>query len=204
MVIIWITLCTLKRTLWGIPGVALTELTEVKDAAVEALALVKDKSTRTPVTVARCKAAFVALKAFMRDFKRRFFICPPLTNEDVVALGLKPHDVHPTPSGKPTAHATVEVSLAGQNQLGLRFVYVSGDPNDPANKSFRVAYLVVGPGEAPPTDPEQLIHSFSTQRKKELMEFPFADSGKRVFICVRLENGREVGGWGPMVSAIIP
>jgi hypothetical protein len=97
-----------------------------------------------------------------------------------------------------------EVYLAGQNQLGLRFVYVSGDPDDPANKSFRVGYLLVGPGEAAPTSPEQLVNSFSTHRKKELMEFPFGDSGKRVYICVRIENGRLVGGWGPIVSAVIP
>jgi hypothetical protein len=201
---VWIPVCTDKRTAWGIASVALTELTAHRDAARAARAVIKDDNTRTPVAVAKCNEAFDALKDFMKDFKRRYFIKPPLTDADFISLGLKPRDTHPTPSGKPTAHVMVEVYLAGQNQLGVRIVYVSGNPDDPANKSYRIAYLVVGPGETPPTDPEELRNSFSTHRKKELIEFPFGDSGKRVYFCVRIENGRKVGGWGPIVSAVIP
>jgi hypothetical protein len=43
---VWITVCTDKRTAWGIAGVALTELTAHRDAARTALALIKDGSTR--------------------------------------------------------------------------------------------------------------------------------------------------------------
>jgi hypothetical protein len=44
MAVIRIIVCNLKRTLWGIAGVALTELAELKDAAQ---ALIEDASTRT-------------------------------------------------------------------------------------------------------------------------------------------------------------
>jgi hypothetical protein len=37
MVLAWIAICTDKRTLWGIAGVALTELTRLKDAGQKAL-----------------------------------------------------------------------------------------------------------------------------------------------------------------------
>jgi hypothetical protein len=33
MAIVWITICTVKRLLWGIAGVALTEFAALKDAA---------------------------------------------------------------------------------------------------------------------------------------------------------------------------
>jgi hypothetical protein len=34
MAIVWIAVCTVKRLLWGIAGVALTEFAALKDAAV--------------------------------------------------------------------------------------------------------------------------------------------------------------------------
>jgi hypothetical protein len=47
----------------------------------------------------------------------------------------------------------------------------------------------------------------STERKKELLLFNFADSGKMVYIAVQIENGNmrgPWGPWGPMVFAMIP
>jgi hypothetical protein len=36
------------------------------------------------------RAAFAALEEFVRDFKRRYFIKPPLTDADFISLGLRP------------------------------------------------------------------------------------------------------------------
>jgi hypothetical protein len=41
--------------------------------------------------------------ATMKDFKRGYFLIPPLTEASLISLGLKPRDP-PTPSGRPTAH----------------------------------------------------------------------------------------------------
>jgi hypothetical protein len=53
------------------------------------------------VATARCKTMFGHLTEFMRYFKKRYFLSPPLTEADFVSLGLRPHDKHPTPSGVP-------------------------------------------------------------------------------------------------------
>jgi hypothetical protein len=50
---------------------------------------------------AQCKEAFDALIAAMRDFKRRYFLTPPLQDSDYSALGLKPHDTTPSAGGDP-------------------------------------------------------------------------------------------------------
>jgi hypothetical protein len=92
----------------------------------------------------------------MRDFKRRYFLTPPLLDSDLSSLGLKPHDGHPTPSTTPTAQVTVETFLVGRHELGVRIVYVTGSPDDPANKGYRIWYIVVAPGETPPATPEEL------------------------------------------------
>ncbi|MDR0374683.1 MAG: hypothetical protein LBH85_03060 [Treponema sp.] len=79
----------------------------------------------------------------------------------------------------------------GRHELGIRIVYVTGSPNDPANKGYRVWYSVVAPGEKPPTNPDALRKSFFTMRKKDVVEFDYGDSGKQ---CPA----------GPLVSALIP
>ena len=140
----------------------------------------------------------------MRDIKKRFFFTPPLTEADFVSLGLKPHDAHPTASGAPTAQVMVETCLAGRHELGVKIVYVTGSPNDAANKGYRIWYSVLAAGESPPANPEDLRKSFYTQRKKDLIEFDFGDSGKTAYFAVQIENGGKKGPWGPLVSALIP
>jgi hypothetical protein len=81
---------------WGIPAAALQELDGFIQAADAALATAKNETTRTPVAMAQCRAAFEALTAKIRDFKKRYFLSPPLADADYIALGLKPrHRAHP-------------------------------------------------------------------------------------------------------------
>jgi hypothetical protein len=200
----WISVCSVRSNDWGIPGQALTDFTARRDAAATALERAKTESSRTPVATAQCKEAFGALVDFMRDFKRRYFLCPPLTESDLVSLGLKAPDTTPTHSGNPTAQVTVETYLVGRHELGIRIVYVTGSPDDPANKGYRVWLSVTGPGEEPPANPDALRRSFFTKRKKDLIEFDFGDSGKTAHFSVQVENDGKKGPWGPMVSALIP
>ncbi|MDR3122736.1 MAG: hypothetical protein LBU16_03030 [Treponema sp.] len=200
----WISVCAAQKTAWSIPDAALTELTARRDGAAAALETAKNETTRTSVATARCRETFDALIAYMRDFKRRYFLSPPLTDADYVSLGLKPHDSIPTPSGPFAAQAMVETYLVGRHELGIKLIYVTGNPSDPANKGYRVWYSVVAPGQTPPADPEDLRHSFFTKRKKDVIEFEFGDSGKTACFAVQIENDKMKGQWGPMVKALIP
>jgi hypothetical protein len=201
----WMTVCTPKKTDWGIPEAALTELSTLRADADVALTIVKTEASRTPVATARCREAFDALTAFMRDFKRRYLLSPPLLDSDLIALGLKPRDTVPTPSGVPAAQVTVETYLIGRHELGIKILYVTGTPDDPANKGYRIWYKVVAPGETPPANPEtDLAKSFFTKRKKDVMGFDFGDSGKTAWFAVQVENDGKKGKWGPLVSALIP
>jgi hypothetical protein len=200
----WISVCTVKKTGWNIPDAAIAEITTRRGNAAAALETAKNETTRTPVATAQCREAFEALAAALRDFKRRYFLSPPLVDSDYVALGLKPHDGTPTPSGPPTAQVTVETYLVGRHELGIRIVYVTGSPGDPANKGYRIWYRVAAPGETPPAGPKDLRESFFTKRKKDLIGFDFEDSGKTAYFAVQVENDGKKGPWGPLVSALIP
>jgi hypothetical protein len=200
----WQSVAGVNAPAWGIPAAALQELDALILAADTTLAAAKNETTRTPVATAQCKTAFEALTAKMRDFKKRYFLSPPLQEPDYTALGLKPHDNIPTPSGSPTAQVTVDTYLIGRHELGVKIVYVTGNPSDPANKGYRIWYTLAAPGETPPANPDDLRKSFYTKRKKDVIEFDFGDSGKTAYFAVQIENEGKKGPWGPLVSALIP
>jgi hypothetical protein len=200
----WIRILTAEqRTAWGIPadrfsalGIAYSEAKVLFEKAMS--------SERTAVITAQCQEAFKVLTDTMRDFKKRYFLSPPLLDADYVSLGLKIPDHTPSPIGPPTAQVTLETSLAGRHELGIKIVYLTGSPDDRANKGYRIWYSVIAQGEASPADPEELRKSFYTKRKKDRMEFEYGDSGKTAWFAVQVENDGKKGPWGPLVSALIP
>ena len=203
----WISVLTGggKAAAWGVSQARVTELTGAATEADTALATALTETTRTPVANAACKAAFHEMVELMRDTKRRYFLTPPLVEPtDYISLGLKPHDTIHTLSGTPTAQVTIETYLVGRHELGIKIVYVTGNPHDAANKGFRIWFSVAAQGDLPPANPQDLHGSFYTKRKKDLMEFPFEDSGKTAYFAVQVENEGKKGPWGPMVSALIP
>jgi hypothetical protein len=200
----WAAILSVKGDDWNIPAAEVQVLSALVGAADSILAVAENESTRTKVVTAQCRAAFKALEDKMRDIKRRCFFVPPLTDADLIALGLVPGDPVRTPSGKPEDQVRAEIFLVGPHELGVRIVYVTGGPDNPANKEYRIWYLAVPPGGQAPTDPEDLPNSFSTMRKKDVIEFEYGDSGKTAYIAVQIENDGKKGPWGPMVSAVIP
>jgi hypothetical protein len=200
----WTTVIGGKFSTWNIPADVNKDINTLTQEAESALETTKTESTRTPVTIARCKETFEKLAAFMRDVKRRYFLEPPLTDSDLISLGLKPPDTIHTPSGAPTAQVTIETYLVGRHELGIKIVYVTGNPHDPANKGYRVWYSVVEGGQTPPAEPQDLRESFYTKSKKDLIDFDFGDSGKTAYFAVQIENEGRKGPWGPLISALIP
>jgi hypothetical protein len=199
----WVDVLNEKSTIWGIPVGEQAALKVLSDSAELALQTAQS-SSRSPITTAECKADFDALTGKMRFLHSHYFLQPPLTDADLISLDLKPHDTTPTHTGNPTAEAMVETYLAGRHQLGVKIIYTSGSPDDPANKGYRIWYNVVAPGETPPANPKELRESFFTRRKKDLIEFEFDDSGKTAYFCIQIENDGKKGPWGPMVPALIP
>jgi hypothetical protein len=193
-----------KYVVWGIPVDTFTAFGLAFSKAQEALTHAQEAETRTPVANQQCRTAFDALSAAMRDIKKRYFYVPPLVDADFIALGLKLKDTIPTPSGTPTAQVTTETYLIGRHQLGVKIIYVTGNPADAANKGYRIWYSVITQGETAPANPDDLRKSFFTKRKKDVIDFGFGDSGKTAYFAVQIENEGKKGPWGPLVSALIP
>jgi hypothetical protein len=52
--------------------------------------------------------------------------------------------------------------------------------------------------------PDDLHKSFSTKRRRDLLEFESGDSGTMAYFAVQVENEGKKGPWGPLVNALIP
>jgi hypothetical protein len=190
------------RTAWGIPADKFAALGTVYGAANTMFQKVTS-AERTATITAQCQAAFKAMTDTMADFKRRFFLCPPLTEADLVSLGLRPRK-QPSPTGDPTAQVTIKALPAGRHELNIELIYLTGSPDDRANKGYRIWYNIVAPGETPPAKPKDLHESYYTKRKKDLIEFEYEDSGKTAWFAVQVENDGRKGPWGPLVEELIP
>ena len=201
---VWALLIAQKQEAWKVPEEAATKLSSVIDVA--------DKENRVPdnkrnkISTIRLKTAFKELVAVMRDIKKRYFYNPPLTNADIISLGLKPRDNTPTAVPAPTGQATANVIYLGHLQLQLRIHHVENKSIDPqANYGYRIYYGVYADSDTPPDNGTDLRESKFTRKKKVLFTFSPTEAKKTAYFCIRYENSKgEAGVWGSLFSAIIP
>jgi hypothetical protein len=101
--------------------------------------------------------------------------------------------------------------------LILHYKYAEGTESlaDPhTDVRYKVRYGVLPPPGIPPagkdltkvpTEAEDLPIVFATKRKKDIINFDPADSGKTAYFDIRIENGVDAyGPWCPIFHAIVP
>ena len=160
----WIDVLAEHGASWNIPKNIVANFKNLVQTAENALHDVQNENTNTTVAKAKCGEAFEQMTSAARDIKRWFFHSPPLKDHELVMLGLKPHDRKGTPTGTPTAQAIAETFLKGIAQLGVNVIYRTGNSDDPANKVFRVYYVVRAQGEKAPQGPNEFTLSFPAKR----------------------------------------
>ncbi|MCL2233824.1 MAG: hypothetical protein FWB99_12205 [Treponema sp.] len=200
----WVEVLAEHGNSWNILKDIMRNFEDLVQAAENALHDVQNENANTTVAKTKCGEVFDQMTAAARDIKRWFFHSPPLKDYELVMLGLKPRDRKATPSGTPTAQAIAETFLKGVAQMGVNVVYRTGSHDDPANKVFRVYYVVRTQGEKAPQSPGEFTHSFPAKRRESTIQFDFTDSGKVCYLIVQIENGKKKGPWGPISSALIP
>jgi len=200
----WVNTLSAKHLEWSIPPSRSVTLNEATAAAEVENSI--PAGERNKITSARLKAAFNTLTAEMRDIKKRYFFIPPLTEADLIGLGLKPKDNTPTPIGVPKMRAVGKVIYKGAGLLDLLISPDSDISDDPrAYHGCKVLYTVLDTSAKPPESEKELTESLFTRRKKESFIFQPKDSARRIYFCLRYENSKgQAGPWCPIFSAIIP
>jgi hypothetical protein len=198
---------------WGIPPAEMTEFVTLHDTAQTILQKAENDAERTTVVTAQCNAAFKALTAKMRFFKKHYFLVPPLTDSDLISLGLKPADVVRSPVSQPDAEVIASIGLVDAHLIEVRDIR----PRQAHSTDPRADYAVdihigivggVGPYaiDAPP-DPAQggkLPFVRTTRRRRERFDLE-GNSGKTAWFSLAYRNGKnQVGPFCPPFSAVIP
>jgi hypothetical protein len=195
------------KVAWGVPEAKVEELNG-KQNAVNAM-LLTPKASRTPSFTANLNREVEALKAVMRDIKKRYFYMPPLTEGDLVTLGLKIPDTEPTDIKAPTA--TPVLSL-GYHYSGnsITDIKMHQDPNhDPRSiHGVMIYYGVYGAEDKLPETADDLPkNEFVTGKTgsyQHVFSFGPENHLKTAYFCARYENGKaQQGGWGNMESQTI-
>ena len=215
----WSKIVTEKAEGWNLPGQIPKILEDLCKDAKDALALATS-SDRSPATNQQIRTTFGVLTDYMRDLKRRYFFMPPLSEVDWISLGLRLPDTTPTHIGPPSSVVSAEITYPHKNSLSLFIVPIDSHRYDErADWGFRVYFGVLPHSgdvseeimierqylRRAPQNPEELTQSHFTRRKRDLIEFPYDNSGKQCFICIRYENSKgDKGPWGPIVSSFIP
>jgi hypothetical protein len=74
-----------------------------------------------------------------------------------------------------------------------------------ADYGFSIYYQVLADSDPAPNSPEKFLHQGFTRRKKEIVNRPENERGKKIYFCLRLENAKgQQGPWGPIFWTIIP
>ena len=152
-------------------------------------------AARTPAMNAQLKATKGELKAMMRDIRRRHFFMPPLTESDIISLGLKMKDNTPTTIGVPVGLVTATVKYLHEGALELNIKHVEGTPSDSkANYGVKIRYAVFPLDTPSLIDVKLLTESKFTRRKKITITFDKNDARKTVYFCLRYENSKGETG----------
>jgi hypothetical protein len=201
-----------KCVAWGIPEDIVRSLKALHEMAYTALEKGKAEETRTHVVGTEIEVAFKKLVELMRQVKARFFHIPPLTEVDIVALGLKVRDKKPTPIGRPLAVPSALISYPRLHVIRIRIIPVDESVFD--KRSAVLTHIRYGILDSTkegrlylkkiPTNADDIYEEIGRKRKVEDISLPAEDAGEKVYFCMLYVNAKgEPGEWGPIFEAII-
>jgi hypothetical protein len=202
-----------KLTAWGIPTEEYNEFGTLVFTARDALQKAQSETERTPVVTAQCNAAFKALTDKMRFFKSHYFLVPPLTEADLVSLGIKPADTIRTPIPPPNGQVTADIGYPAAHRIELTNFRSLGAPStdprsdDGVNIKIGIVdgtdpYRIDAP--PPPDKGELLPFSLSTHRRRERFDLS-GNSGKTLCVSLCRKNAKgNPGPFCPVITSIIP
>lgn len=198
--------CSAEPPEWThIPNAAWTELSNAY--AAWHMAHLKTIGPHTQVDTEIKNDTKKAAKKVIRPFVNQYLRFPPVLDSDRTAMRIPNKDPHPSPVPVPEDIPEVEVFMPLPRVLQFKFRRANakrwGKP--PKVHGMECLWKIAEPGDPPPKEIEELIHSsFATKSPLEIT-FKESERGKKLYYAVRWETGTvKKGKWSEIFSAIIP
>jgi hypothetical protein len=151
-------------------------------------------TTRTKATIASKNDAIDAMKVAARPIVKTIYAQTTLTDAQLIAIGLRPHDVTPTPVPAPAAAPLMTVpSIFGRN-VTLKIVDASGDHRGkPQGCAGAALYSFVG--DEPPAGTSGWQPEGNITRAVVIVNFPAGtEPGTKVWFTANWYNTRGIAG----------
>ncbi|MDR2808441.1 MAG: hypothetical protein LBB43_05455 [Spirochaetaceae bacterium] len=211
---VWTEIGTARGASLGIPDKDITELGGLTTQAETCLDHVLS-GERSPISIAECNRVFSTLIAKMQYIKERFFLSPPLVDEDYSALLLRMPNRNYSPIAQPDAVPSITVSFPapGQVVLNHRGPLNGKASNDPrADEKVCIGFGFIGEGSAGsfikmtevPTSGSELPNRITSKRKNLQIDFDLC-RGMMLYLSACYMNAKdEPGPWGPVSAVTVP
>jgi len=163
-----------------------------------------NSARRGPATAEKLRTALAALTTYMRIIKERRLLVPPLTNGDLVELGLRPRDKIRTEHVAVAEIVDFTLKPGAEKQIVVDFRQ-RGEAHKAKPPMYDGAVIIWGFSETEPADNDQLPRHAMASRTPHTLHFSQGDRGKKVWVSAAWQNERGIlGEWAAYKSAIVP
>ena len=203
---VWLEKIREAAEAWGISPARLAEFEALTGKAESALDKARQSEERTEELTALCHAAFNPLEEMMRAWKERFFVSPPLSEADFIALLLMA-------SGSAPPDFAPRITVAG---IDAAHIQAKAAPLSPVTDPHLLHHVVFAYGVlvdelsgnvdemlAVPQCADTLPVVVGNRRRVHTITLPPKYRG--VYVAARFVNAdMEAGPWSDIIAGQVP
>jgi len=191
-----------NKLAWKIPEERLGELVSAQEDLRAHIHLATSLPTSANIhqRQATQKNATRLLRAFINQFLR----FPPITDTDLIAMGIPPRSTTRTTHFQVTENVAFNITLSAIRELRINFRIQDAD-HRAKPEGYDGAIIIWGVAETPPLNPEDLTHQIMASRTPFTLYFNEKERGKTVYVALAWQNNRGIRGtWSEYQTAIVP
>ena len=197
---------------WGILPAVVAAILDLLTPWNTLWAISQWKSTSTSTDRANTREARFALTAYLRPFVQTAIYRNPLMSDaDIIACGLDPHDRVKSPVGKPPTVPAMEYKYGNPHQIKGYYKQAPAEPGvsgrgKPAGVGrIKIAYIITNGTEPIPANPDSFPRAKTGTRSPVKINFEATDSGKKVTLAACWVSTSNIDGdWSGVVTMIVP
>jgi hypothetical protein len=176
----------------------------------------KQKTTSTSTDRANTRLARKLLTAYLRPFvQASIYRNISMTDADIIACGLDPHDRVKSPVGKPTTEPAMDYKVSGTHLISAFYKQspaeagVSGRGKPVGVGLLKVALFISNgtpeKSDPAPASPDDFPKTITGRRSPVKILFNASDAGKKVtFAACWISTSNINGDWNEVLTMIVP